>query len=154
MSRNNGNRLHSGSSILHPTKGTNARKLVCPRCNADNGNIMLGARDYAAICPDCKNFNIGLGPSDTKCKKCKSTAIVPKLIPDGMPLPKICDPCTEEVAKQSAIVAAGGVLWRCETCNGTGAFEAEHPIAKGSREDAGGEACLAQLDKDTCPLCP
>ena len=154
MSRTNGKRLHSGSGLLHPTKGTNPRDLVCPRCNKTHGTIMLGMREHAAICSECKTFNIGLDAYTRKCKKCGAVSLDPKVIPDNMPVPKVCDSCTEEVKHITKVVEAGGVMWKCETCHSSGVFEATHPIAVGARADAGGMACIAQLDADTCPACP
>lgn len=154
MSKDNGNRLQSGSGILHPTKGINPRDLACPRCGKTHGTIMLGTKDHGGICGDCKAFAIGLGPYDSKCPKCGSDEIHPKHLPEDIPLPKICTECEAEVAANTAIVEAGGVLWQCVDCGSTGALEGGHPIAVDARAESGGEACLVQLDASVCPVCP
>lgn len=142
--------------LLHPRKGRNTRKLVCPRCSKSSGEIALGCKEFAAICQSCKSFNIGLDVNTSKCPSCFAQGLKPEFVPEEMALPKMCDSCLEEMAAQRAVLERGGILWQCEVCGNTGTLGGNHQMAKDVREKTGvkpPDACIAILDETTCPVC-
>ena len=97
---------------------------------------------------------IGGGP----CPKCNRFGEKVRDIEEHERLPatEVCDTCKTEMSEHAAIVAAGGVYWRCEDCPASGVIKADAPFAAAVRERLGvpaPEPCGATFSKADCPAC-
>lgn len=100
---------------LHPDKGVNARLTFCPRCGGDGLDLLLiGANDMVTTCRVCGAVSYG----ERKCLKCgERTAVDTRQLEEHEKLPgSLCPACEAE----NAIIAQGGVYWRCADCKASG----------------------------------
>lgn len=138
--------------VLHPKLGVNPHLTYCPRCGGDAREIILiGARDYINKCCECGLHLIGGGPCpDHPGRRTERV----KMIGEHDKLPgSPCERCEKEVAEHAAIVAAGGVYFRC-ACGARGVIKATARIAGLAREKLGIAAPAAcGIELDECPTC-
>ena len=128
----------AGSSIpLHPEKGVNPRLTFCPNCGGEGREIMLiGNREKVYKCAFCHVTIFGHRQSEP-CPKCKDLGpheFVRK-IEDEERLPGgLCEACEKEKNEHDAVVAAGGIHFKCASCKITGVIKASSELAKTVRE--------------------
>lgn len=144
----------SGNLILHPEKGVNPRLGVCTRCGEEHSVILLGKWDRYFHCAECHTVTIGA--SHKHCGKCEGARGHFTPIGEFDRLPAgLCLVCETEVKEHDAIVAAGGVYWRCEDCQQSGVIR-PNEFAAAVRATHGltnGEPCGVTFDKTTCWAC-
>lgn len=106
------------SITLHPKFGLNPRLTICTNCGKDGRYILLlGIKNEVgtclvhgnvitngSICPFCKN----------RLENQRELRYSEK-IPSGL-----CEACEKEVNEYVAIVASGGVYFKCVECRHTG----------------------------------
>lgn len=143
---------------MHPEKGVNARPSICPRCDQPGKQVMLGTKDYMALCKACEIMSLGHEKGNSKCPACGKENEVELLeIPEEMAIPFICDLCRTDIQTCAKIVKEGGAFWKCEDCGSDGAFTAIHPMTKRARKELGiptTQPCNIALDKSSgCPVC-
>lgn len=147
-----------GSIPLHPTKGVNPRLSTCSKCGKDNGEILLiGTNEKIFECEGCDAQHLS-DRTPKKCAKCGASnfRFVRKLEDNEKVAGGLCKECEGESNKFKAIVAAGGVYFRCVDCKAQGVVTAEALAAKHAREQLGIPApkpCGIELNKDSCPRC-
>lgn len=144
---------------LHPEKGVNPRLMSCTACGKEYGVVLLGAHDGTCKCQDCGKRTIG---SHTKCAACGSRNVKDAgTLDEFSPVAGgLCLEC-EELAKkeheeQAAVVAAGGIYFRCTDCGARGAIKSTSPICKLVREHtkiAAPTPVGIEFTKVDCPEC-
>lgn len=148
----------SGSIKLHPEKGVNPKLTFCPRCGGDARELILvGADEGVYKCGECDITVFGYGHGE--CPKCKSTRRLSKVrtIGEHEKLPGgPCEKCEKEMAEHDAVVAAGGVHFKCIDCGVVGVIK-DSPFAKDVRKKLKIEAPMPLgiefSKKDGCPKC-
>ena len=147
-----------GGITLHPEKGVNPHITCCKGCGKDIGLALVGINNRVITCGTCGVNNVAAKFGD-KCGGCGGRLSSRdkwreleehEKIPDGL-----CDECQEEVEKHKAIVQAGGVYWKCSSCNAKGVikrseYSLEVKRAMGLEEDA---MCGVMFSKLDCPAC-
>jgi hypothetical protein len=148
------------SITLHPSLGVNPRLVICRRCGSDtNELILLGIKNRVGKCSACGAKVIGGMNSGGTCPACNQRAslVDTKELRDHEKLPVgLCASCEVEMKEHAAIVADGGVYWRCKDCRASGVIKAESAAAKAIREGekvAAPEPPCIELDNTTCPAC-
>lgn len=126
---------------LHPTLGINPHMGCCPRCGQDNGElILIGRRTNILQCGQCETKVYGHRNSEP-CPKCGArwgtwmfVGIIGKedKIPGGL-----CNTCKEEKERFDAIIAEGGIYWKCKECEQNGVLRPTAPLCAAVREKAG-----------------
>ena len=151
--------MTDGTIQLHPKHGVNPRLCFCPRCGGESNMLMLiGTRNYVTTCPHCGVKNYGSKRSEL-CGKCGSHMHngEKRELDDHEKLPgDFCEECKKEAKEHAAIVARGGVYFRCKACNACGVIKEDVPFAAEVRKAHGllnGEPCGVEFDKTDCPRC-
>lgn len=137
---------------LHPKKGVNAMLAYCPRCGEQNSEIVLAGNGRVYTC-GCGRMSAGY--KFEKCPDCGSTrSQSSRPIEEGdRIMGGWCDSCAAEVKEHEAIVAAGGVFFRCK-CGVQGVIKAESELSKAVRQSAGIEPPNpVGLEVEQCEVC-
>lgn len=125
---------------LHPELGVNPRLCFCPRCGGPSNMLVLaGNRNYYTTCNNCGMRGYGI-PVGDRCKKdgCHGHFDRRKELEASEQLPgDLCDGCEKEIVEHKAVVAAGGIYWKCDACNQQGVIKATAPICQTVREQSG-----------------
>ena len=144
---------------LHPEKGVNPRLSYCPRCGGDSNELFLiGANEWIYECSACSQKIIGY-PRLGMCPECKNRGVTRyRKLDEHEKLPgSLCSACVKEVAEHKAIVAEGGVYWRCLKCEKSGVIRGESELAIAVRKAHGIEApdpCGIEFSlEEPCPVC-
>lgn len=148
----------NGNIELHPEKGVNPRITVCCQCGEDIGLVLLGRHEHKDICNKCGLVYYGGKPLGGECPRCHTYGWHREPIEEHEKIPEgLCEKCQESQRELDKVVAEGGIYWRCDDCNATGAIRASSPLAKQVREQLGIEApkpCGVQFSKAKgCPVC-
>lgn len=147
------------SSIrIHPEKGVNPKLTYCPRCRGDARELILvGADEGVYKCSSCDITVFGYGHGTCPSCKAERTLRRERTIGDHEKLPgDLCEKCETEVKEHNAVVAAGGVHFRCADCGISGVIRASAPLAKMARKQLKVEApkpCGVEFTKKDCPKC-
>ena len=120
--------------LLHPEKGLNPHMTRCTTCGKDGEDIiLLGIAEYKFVCNDCGMTHYGFR-SLKVCEQCEGRNLKKEEIKYGEKLPGKCRKCREKEDEQQAkieeIIAAGGIMMRCEECGMEGVVEARSPICE------------------------
>ena len=146
-------KVKPGAVLLHPKKGVNARQSFCPRCMKDGDMVMLGVREYAGLCLNCKMLHFGIrDDKDSVCCSCGHSGFNTMPIPDNAKIPVLCEECEALMETTHKMLSEGGCLWRCEECGHTGVFGHLHPVAIDMRKNHP-DAQGAIVTKESCPIC-
>lgn len=147
---------------LHPTKCLDPRLGLCQRCGKENGEIVLVGNGKIYRCRGCQAANLAYRRPD-KCGSCGESeerygeGFTVEPVPDGRHLPgSTCDACVKELEEHRAVVAAGGVYFKCVDCGTQGVVKAEAPFAGMVRKHAGiqpPDPVGAEFSKADCPKC-
>lgn len=149
-----------GSIRLHPEKGVNPFLTYCPRCKGESPELILvGANDGVFACPECKINNIGR-PDNGKCGGCgyqSNSWSRTRTLKEGERLPGgLCEACKKEEVDHKAVVADGGVYFKCTDCGCRGVIK-KNGFADRVRERLKTPApkpCGVEFSKDQgCPKC-
>lgn len=148
---------------LHPERGVNPFLTYCPRCKGEASELLLvGADDGIYSCGQCDARVIGRGHG--VCPKCKhrSLSFTGDRVREGQRLPASspCDSCREELKWHEAIVARGGVYFRCVGCGASGVVPGDRPFAAEVRRahnlpavDPPGNSPPCGVEAPHCPQC-
>ena len=142
---------------LHKTKGINAHLTVCQRCGEGVGLALMGAYNTVGVC-ECGVTMYGATGS-AKCPSCGQVGNYhdKRRIEEYEKLPGgLCDKCREEDKEHAAVVAAGGVYFRCMDCGHRGVVKGTAPLAKFARRKLKIKKpapCGIEFNKTNCPLC-
>lgn len=123
---------------LDKTEGLAPRLRMCPSCGDDNGEIaLLGDRKYVGICPKHgKVFGV-LPPFCCPAGGCWNELTDVRVIGESERIPgSECKTCRGEREHRDAMVAAGGVYFRCSGCGRSGAIK-PCDFAQAVRDKAG-----------------
>jgi hypothetical protein len=145
---------------LHPTLGLNPRLTYCTRCGRDGPDLMLlGNRNWKRKCASCGCINYGASAKDD-CGSCGVKLWNSERIEleEREKLPgSLCNDCQKEVDQHAAIVAEGGIYWKCRDCKKGGVIWGSSELAKRVREKMGVEPpkpCGVEFTKaEGCPAC-
>jgi hypothetical protein len=133
---------------IHPERGLDPHLLVCQRCGESTGVTVGELRKAQMKKPGDKKPTWLYAPrSQTRKAEAEAEADGYRVgawiavqeaerVPDPFP----CQSCAAELQMFEAIVAAGGVHFRCATCHFTGVLRGESPYAQAVRRSAGIEA--------------
>jgi DNA-directed RNA polymerase subunit RPC12/RpoP len=139
---------------LHPEKGINAMLGWCPRCGRQNSEIVLAGRSFVYTCRKCGHRQAGYKRHPCQCGNNESYDFDSRPIEESdRIMGGLCDECAAEVKEHEAIVAAGGVYFKCK-CGMRGVVKAESPIAAIVRENLNlpaPEPC--GLEVEACHVC-
>jgi hypothetical protein len=143
---------------LHPKLGVNPRLTVCRRCGGNtNELVLLGNRNKVMKCTSCNALNYGSRASD-KCSACSQRSLeLDHELSDAERVPAMapCDACAKELDEHAAVVADGGIYFRCADCRASGVIK-KSPFADAVRAAHGLEApapCGVEFTKADCPKC-
>src|SRR5574342_648735 len=144
------------SLTLHKTKGVNPHLTCCRNCGKDVGIVLLGIHSNVHTCGKCGMNHVELD-RPFRCKGCNtSPRWVSREIDDHEKLYiEICEDCNNREQECKSEVEKGGVYWRCQKCQSSGAIKANHPLADRVREAHNIYApnpCGLEFDGD-CPVC-
>lgn len=151
----------SGSITLHPERGVNPRMTYCPRCGKDaNELVLLGARERKVTCPGCGCVNFGAGTGGD-CGNCGRPLWNGEVGTIGeherLPATEPCNECRKELDLHAAVVAEGGVYWKCRDCKKSGVIYGSSGLAQAVRKTMGIEPpapCGVEFSKaEGCPAC-
>ena len=146
-----------GNLPLHKEKGVNPRLTVCPRCGGDGSELILvGALDRVSVCKSCglKHY----GHMGCSCQTCGGSLVFDHCLKEGEKLPgSLCESCEKEVKTFQAVVAAGGIYFRCKDCKANGVIKPDHEISKAVRAQSKIEPpnpVGIEFDREhSCPSC-
>ena len=151
MGRHNGIRLSE-------KYGLNPAMVKCERCGHDTGEIALLGRMLHYRCRSCQVLIIGKRPKE--CPHCKTGRSFESLGEfDGSVGIKrgFCDDCEVEIAEHEAMVAEGGIFWKCRACRREGVIKPGNSYANAVRRQTGIEApepVGVEFSGDhPCPVC-
>ena len=145
----------SNSISLHKIKGLNPHLSICYKCGKDNGEIiLLGNNDSLNRCNNCDIQQIGRG----KCTNCEANnwSFI-RNIDEEEKLPwNLCKECESEKKEHEAIVADGGIYWKCSNCNSNGVIKKTSPICQEVRRQMNIDLpnpCGVEFTSKECPIC-
>ena len=151
---------------LHSELGVNPRLMTCPRCGKDTNELaLIGNNDSVSKCRNCGMTGYGRASSLPKSNKgCTHDWRFERKLQEYEKLPgSLCDDCQKEMDEHAAIVAKGGVYWRCTKCNRSGVIRAESGFSRLIRQsnkldlpDRGGKykPCGVEFtEEQPCPVC-
>ena len=105
----------------------------CTRCGGDGPGIILGTLTKLYQCRECDTLLYGT----SKCPTHGRTGMFVRKLEPNEKIPNgICDDCKKELAEHKAIVAAGGIYWKCP-CGASGVIKGESQLAKDVRTSGG-----------------
>ena len=127
----------SGSIILHQELGVNPKLTFCPRCGGDAEElILIGARTRIDKCSECGTTVYGgiSLRSPCRCGRRSSVTIGHIGKHDKLPASQPCAKCRAEIDNHKAVVAEGGIYWKCKECTREGVILARSKYAKAVRK--------------------
>lgn len=135
---------------------TNPRQTFCPICRGPTDEVLMMGDTHKFICIHCSMLHLGQ-PDDRLCVQCQCN----KLRDTGESLPderfaasRACDACQEAIVQARAVIALGGLGFRCSDCGSIGAFAKENPMVAEFRSRFPDKRTnVWQLDRLNCPEC-
>jgi transposase-like protein len=138
--------------------GLNPIMCYCPRCGKDNGEIALPGMMHRYWCSRCREHTAFGQKRPDQCPKCNNTKEY--LSADGeyetsstdRAPGSLCNSCEKEIEEHKAIVANGGVYWKCSNCKSEGVVKAEAELSKAVRKDHPAPDPIG-VELESCPTC-
>lgn len=134
----------------------NPRSLFCPICRLDQPEqVLMVGEVHKFICIHCQMLHLGQ-PDDEKCVRCGCNVLEDKGVPpedEKFAAPDPCAPCRTNLTRIGAVVALGGLAWRCKDCGAHGAFDHNNPVVPEFRARFTEPNAMWELDQPNCPSC-
>lgn len=140
---------------LHPTRGLDPHLMTCRRCGKGTSGMTVGHlkafvdnRDNIVACYAAIGFNRrDMEEANPKLRGLQTRDVREyETVYDNEP----CDECKAEITEHSAIVAAGGIYWKCQECHQEGVIRpSEYATAVRESVNIAAPAALG-MGFDTC----
>lgn len=123
--------------LLHSKLGVNPRLTVCPRCGGDTNEIvLLGNYNSIKECVGCGARVVG--PTKECACGCRNYRVVRELdAHEKLTSSSLCDACAAELKEHEAIVADGGIYFKCDQCGSSGVIRGSAQLAQALRRKTG-----------------